>query len=219
MLSAFCISNKEYRTDVKQRPKGSNLFTEATQLSLLWQRWRSKMADILDLKPYNSKTISVTPKFYLIKWFLLVYITSLTNLRKFCKPKIFQITWTWLLYYKSSFKGHLWHVVLLFGINSLHFFVGAFFCLAPNTKLKSSKSDKVLFRFGTNHVPKVCYMASIESLVLHYHIFNVSWQTIIRGSGDIRSTRHFENNCTGCYWVFATISISSRTYFALLRTS
>ena len=34
----FLMSNKEYRTDVKQRPKGSNLFTEATQLSFLWQR-------------------------------------------------------------------------------------------------------------------------------------------------------------------------------------
>ena len=34
----FLMSNKEYRTDVKYRPKGSNLFTEATQLSLLWQR-------------------------------------------------------------------------------------------------------------------------------------------------------------------------------------
>ena len=34
----FLISNKEYRNDVKHRPKGSNLFTEATQLSLLWQR-------------------------------------------------------------------------------------------------------------------------------------------------------------------------------------
>ena len=32
------MSHKEYRTDVKHRPKGSNLFTEATQLSLLWQR-------------------------------------------------------------------------------------------------------------------------------------------------------------------------------------
>ena len=32
----FLMSNKEYRTDVKLRPKGSNLFTEATQLSLLW---------------------------------------------------------------------------------------------------------------------------------------------------------------------------------------
>ena len=63
----FLMNDKEYITNEKQRPKGSNLFTEATQLSLLWQRWRSKMADILDLKPYNSKTISVTPKFYLIK--------------------------------------------------------------------------------------------------------------------------------------------------------
>ena len=36
--SYFLMSNKEYRTDVKHRPKGSNLFTEATQLSLLWQR-------------------------------------------------------------------------------------------------------------------------------------------------------------------------------------
>ena len=34
----FLMSNKEYRTDVKHCPKGSNLFTEATQLSLLWQR-------------------------------------------------------------------------------------------------------------------------------------------------------------------------------------
>ena len=34
----FLMSNKEYRTDVKHRPKGSNLFTEATQLSLLWQQ-------------------------------------------------------------------------------------------------------------------------------------------------------------------------------------
>ena len=34
----FLMSNKEYRTDVKQRPKSSNLFTEATQPSLLWQR-------------------------------------------------------------------------------------------------------------------------------------------------------------------------------------
>ena len=32
------MSNKEYRTDVKPRPKGSNLLTEATQLLLLWQR-------------------------------------------------------------------------------------------------------------------------------------------------------------------------------------
>ena len=32
------MSSKELRTDVKHRPKGSNLFTEATQLSLLWQR-------------------------------------------------------------------------------------------------------------------------------------------------------------------------------------
>ena len=34
----FLMSNKDYRTDVKHRPKGSNLFTEATQLSLPWQR-------------------------------------------------------------------------------------------------------------------------------------------------------------------------------------
>ena len=61
------MSNKEYRTDVKQRPKGSNLSTEATQLSLLDQRGRSKMADILALKPYSLKTITVTPKFYFIK--------------------------------------------------------------------------------------------------------------------------------------------------------
>ena len=33
----FLISNKKYRTDVKLRPKGPNLFTEATQLPLLWQ--------------------------------------------------------------------------------------------------------------------------------------------------------------------------------------
>ena len=83
----FLMSNKEYRTDVKHRPKGSNLFTEATQLSLLWQRWRSKMADILVSKLYNSKTKTATPKFYLIKWFLLVYLTSLTILKKFCWSK------------------------------------------------------------------------------------------------------------------------------------
>ena len=34
----FSMSNKEYRTDVKHRPKGSNLFTDAIQLSLLWQQ-------------------------------------------------------------------------------------------------------------------------------------------------------------------------------------
>ena len=27
----FLMSNKEYRTDVKHRPKGSNLFTEGTR--------------------------------------------------------------------------------------------------------------------------------------------------------------------------------------------
>ena len=31
----FLMSNKEYRTFIKQRPKGSNLFTKAKQLSLL----------------------------------------------------------------------------------------------------------------------------------------------------------------------------------------
>ena len=34
----FLMSNKDYRTDVKQRAKGWNLFTEGTQPSLLWQR-------------------------------------------------------------------------------------------------------------------------------------------------------------------------------------
>ena len=34
----FLMSNKEYRTDVQHRQKGSNLLTEPTQLSLLWQR-------------------------------------------------------------------------------------------------------------------------------------------------------------------------------------
>ena len=34
----FLMGKKEYCTNVKHRPKGSNLFTEATQLSLLWQR-------------------------------------------------------------------------------------------------------------------------------------------------------------------------------------
>ena len=63
----FLMSNKQYRRDVKHGPKGSNLLIEVTQLPLLWQRWRSKMADILVLKPSNSKTITVTPKSYLIK--------------------------------------------------------------------------------------------------------------------------------------------------------
>ena len=120
-------------------------------------------------------------------------------------------------------------------MDTLHFFVGAFFCLAPNTIEQQSSSPisgpcnvesplvgqnhKVLFRFRANLVPNVCYMASVEGLVLDYHNFNVSWQTIIRGSGDIRSTRHFKNVCIGCYWVFTTISILNRTYLAFLRTS
>ena len=114
---------------------------------------------------------------------------------------------------------------------TLHFFVGTFFCLVPNTIEQQSNSpisgscnvdsplvgrnDKVLLRFCTNLVPNVCCMTSVEGLDLNYHIFNVSWQTISRGSGDIRSTRHFGNVCTGCYLVFTTISISSRTYLAL----
>ena len=108
---------------------------------------------------------------------------------------------------------------------TLHFFVGTFFCLVLNTIEQQSSSpisgpgnvdsplvgrnDKVLLRFCTNLVPNVCCMTSVEGLTLNYYIFNVSWQTIIRGSGDMRSTRHFENVCTGCYWVFTTISISS----------
>ena len=120
-------------------------------------------------------------------------------------------------------------------MDTLHFFVGAFFCLVPNTFEQQSSSpisgpcnvdsplvgqnDKVLFRFRTSLVPNACYMESVEGPVLDYHVFNVSWQTIIRGSEDIRLTRHFKNVCIGCYWVFTSISISSRTYLALLRTS
>ena len=118
---------------------------------------------------------------------------------------------------------------------TLYFFVGTFFCFVPNTIEQQSSSpisgpcnadsplvgrnDKVLLRFGTNLVPNVCCVTSVEGLALIYYIFNVSWHTIIRGSGDIRLTRHFENVCSGWYWVFTTISISSRTYLALLRTS
>ena len=44
------MNMKEYGTDVKQRLKGSKFFTEVTQLSLLWQWRRFKMADILGVK-------------------------------------------------------------------------------------------------------------------------------------------------------------------------
>ena len=101
---------------------------------------------------------------------------------------------------------------------TLHFFVGTFFCLVPNTIEQqfsspiprpcninsplAGRNDKVLFRFGTNLVPNVCCMMSVEGLALNYDIFSVSWQTIICGSGDIRSTRHFENVCTGYFRPF-----------------
>ena len=52
------MNKKEYRTDVNQRLKGSNFFTETTQLSLPWQRWRFKMVDTLALKVNNTKKIS-----------------------------------------------------------------------------------------------------------------------------------------------------------------
>ena len=83
-------------------------------------------------------------------------------------------------------------------MDTFHYFVGAFFCLAPNTIEQQSsspisgpcnvesqlvgKNAKVLLRFRTNLVLNVCYMASVEGLVLDYHIFNASCQTIIRGS-------------------------------------
>ena len=47
------MNKKEYRTDAEQPPKGPNFLTEVTQLSLLWQRWRFKVADILALKVYT----------------------------------------------------------------------------------------------------------------------------------------------------------------------
>jgi hypothetical protein len=59
---------------VKQHLKGLIFFREDTQLSLLWQQWRFKIADILSLKTFNSKTISVTPKL-LIKQFYTVVRT------------------------------------------------------------------------------------------------------------------------------------------------
>ena len=118
---------------------------------------------------------------------------------------------------------------------TLHFFVGAFFCLAPNTiKQQSSspisgpcnldvhlsvKMTKFFFRFRTNLIPNVYCMTSVEGPVLDYHVFNVSYQIVIRGSGNVRSTRHFKNVFTGCYWAFTTISNSSCTYLALLWTS
>ena len=109
---------------------------------------------------------------------------------------------------------------------TLHFFVGTFSCLVHDTVEQQPSNlisgpcnvDNPLVGFCTNLVPNVCCITSVEGLALNYYIFNVSWQTIIRGSGDIRSTRHFENVCTGIL-VFTTISISSRTYLALLRTS
>ena len=73
---------------------------------------------------------------------------------------------------------------------TLHFFVGTFFCLVPNTIEQQSSSsisgpcnvdsplvgrnDKVLLRFGTNLVPNVCRMTSVEGLALNYYIFKLS---------------------------------------------
>ena len=64
---------------------------------------------------------------------------------------------------------------------TLHFFVGTFFCLVPNTIEQQSSSpisgpcsvdsplvgqnDKVLLCFGTNLVPNVCCMTSVEVLI------------------------------------------------------
>ena len=59
-------------------------------------------------------------------------------------------------------------------------------------------------------------MESVEVLVLDYHVFNVSWQTIIRGSEDIRLTRHFKNVCI--YDHFRLKSYISRIVTDILNT-
>ena len=89
---------------------------------------------------------------------------------------------------------------------TLHFFVGTFFCLVPNTIEQQSSSpisgpcnvgsplvgrnDKVLLRFSTNLVANVCRMTSVEGPALNYYIFNVSWRLLfvvpeISGQPDI----------------------------------
>jgi hypothetical protein len=46
----YLLINKKYLTYIKQRLKSLNFCTIVTQLPLLWQQLRFKMADILALK-------------------------------------------------------------------------------------------------------------------------------------------------------------------------